>query len=113
MILPTDDYNYLLYLADELETGDNFEKDARLFKQLAEMLKKRILKYSRNEDVLDMADQLPAIKLESYQRSFLEQLLPKSSRGMVGDYKTKEMIREQVRDTVARFKEIRRWLGED
>lgn len=112
MILPPNDYDYLLYLADEIEAGDDFEKNARLFKQLAEMLRKRVYRYCQDPDILDMADQLPTIKLESYQRSFLEQLLPKSGRDMVGSYKTKEAIRKQVRDTATRFREIHRWLDE-
>lgn len=112
MILPTDDYDYLLYLADEVEAGDEFEKNARLFKQLSEMLRKRIYRYCKDPDILDMADKLPTISLESYQRSFLEQLLPKSGRDMVGNYKTKTAIREKVRDTATRFQEIHRWLDE-
>lgn len=113
MILPADDYEYLLYLADELEVGDQFEKHARQFKQLAEILQRRIYQYCKDPDILDMADKLPTIELGSYQRSFLEQLLPKANRDMVGTYKTREPIREKIRDTVSRFKEIRRWLDED
>jgi hypothetical protein len=112
MILPTDDYDYLRYLAEELEVGDDFEKHARQFKQLAEMLSRRVYRYCKDPDILDLADKLPTIKVASYQRSFLEQLLPRSGRDMVGDYKTKTAILQQVRETVARFKEIKRWLGE-
>ena len=32
---------------------------------------------------------------------------------MVGNYKIKTSIRAQVRETKTRFKEIRRWLGEE
>lgn len=112
MILPTDDFDYLLYLADEIEIGDHFEKDVRQFRQLAEILKKRVRRHCKDPDILDMANQLPTIELQPHQRSFLEQLLPKSGRSMVGSYKTREPIRKSVRETVARFQEIQRWLDE-
>jgi len=113
MILPTEDFEQLLHLADELESGDYFEENARQFKQLAEMLKKRIYRYCKDADILDLADQLPQLDFEPHQRSFLEQLLPKTGRSMVGNYKIKTSIRAQARETKARFKEIRRWLGEE
>ena len=81
MILPTEDFEQLLYLADELESGDYFEENTRQFKQLAEMLKKRIYRYCKDADILDLADQLPQLDFEPHQRSFLEQLLPKSLLG--------------------------------
>lgn len=113
MILPTEDFEQLLYLADELASDDYFEQNARQFKQLAEVLKKRIYRYCKDPDILDMADRLPPLEFEPHQRSFLEQLLPKGGRSMVGNYKIKTSVRAQVRDTTARFKEIRRWLGEE
>lgn len=112
MILPTENFDYLLYLAEEIECGTDFDKNAQEFKQLAEQLKKRVYRYCSDPDILDMADKLPTINLQPHQRSFLEQMLPRSSRSMVGNYKTREPIRIQVKNTVARFKEIRRWLGE-
>lgn len=112
MIFPTEDLDYLQYLADELEVGDDFEQHATKFKQLSDMLRKRIYRNCKDPEILDMVDKLPTIKLESYQRSFFEQLLPKSGRDMVGDYKTKEKIRGQVRDALVRFQEIHRWLDE-
>jgi hypothetical protein len=113
MILPTQEFDYLLYLASEIESGDYFNKSVKEFIQLSKQLKHRVYRHTNDPDILEMADQLPTIELQPYRRSFLEQMLPKSGRDMVGKYKTREMIRAKVSETVTRFKEIRRWLGED
>jgi DNA-binding GntR family transcriptional regulator len=113
MILPTQAFDDLLYLASEIESGDYFDQNVKEFIQLSKQLKHRVYRYTKDPDILEMADQIPTIELQPYRRSFLEQMLPKSGRDMVGTYKTREMIRAKVRETVARFKEIRRWAGED
>lgn len=113
MIILPDDFDYLLYLAEEIETGDKFEQDAKKFRQLAQMMRKRVYRYCKDAEILEMADKLPDIDFQPHQRSFLEQLLPKSGKGMVGQYKIRESVRQQVRRTVTLFTDIRRWLGED
>ena len=113
MIIPSQDFDHLLYLADEIESGDYFEKHAQEFSVLLERLKDRIYQQCDDSEVLDMADRLPAIEFQPYRRSFFEQMLPKAGRDMVGKYKTKEKIRATIRESISGLESIRRLLEED
>ena len=112
MIIDPKQLEELQYLAEQLESGDYFEQNTREFIRRADVLKARIYRHCEEPDILDLLDRLPEIELQPYRRSFLEQMLPKAGRNMVGKYKVRETIREQARQTLTIFKQIRRWLGE-
>lgn len=106
-------FDELQYLADQIETSDYFEENVRRFVLLTTQLKDNLYCYTRDPDVLDALDALPAIEAQAYRRSFLEQMLPKARREIVGNYKNQEIIRGQVRETMRRLSRIRSRLGEE
>ena len=113
MIIDPHQFDQLIYLADQLEEADHFEMNIKNFIRLADQMKKRLYHAIDDYDVLDALDGLPVIESQAYRRSFLEQMLPKARREMVGKYKNREVIRGQVRQTMDTLRRIRRWLGED
>lgn len=113
MIIDPQEFDQLAYLADQLEEPDHFEMNLKSFIRLSEQLKDRLYRYIDEPAVLDAIDGLPVIEFQAYRRSFLEQMLPRARREMVGKYKNREIIRNQVRQTMDTLGRIRRWLGED
>jgi hypothetical protein len=113
MIIDPHQFDQLVYLADQLEEADHFEMNLKNFIRLSEDMKGHLYYHIDHPDVLDALDGLPEIEFQAYRRSFLEQMLPKARREMVGKYKNREIIRQKVRQIVDTFSRIRRWLGED
>lgn len=113
MIIDAREFEQLRYLADQLEDGGHFEMNLKSFIWLSERMKNQLYRYVDDPDVLEALDALPTIEAQAYRRSFLEQMLPRNTRDMVGKYKNREVIRGQVREIVDTLARIRRWLGED
>ena len=102
---------YLRDLAKQLEGNDYFDENAKEFIEWANWLKKDIEYQSRDQSILAELRKLPEIEIQAYSRSLLEQLLPKNQRNMVGKYKTREIIRGKVQQTMRIFEQIDRWTS--
>lgn len=105
--------NQLHFLAEQLQQNDRFEDNVKKFNQIVARLKAALYRHVDDTSVLYELDQLPDIELQPYRRSFLEQMLPGSARDMVGKSKSRDIIRQQVDQTLQSFERIQSWLQGD
>ena len=106
----------LTYLASQLENSDHFEIDVKTFIRIADRLRDDLYGLTSDPRILDLLDHIPELDLAPHRRTFLEQLLPKSGREMIGDHNVREKILEQVRKIAKTFHYIHSLLpdeGED
>lgn len=113
MLVNPQHFDYLNHLSEQLESGDHFELNLKNFLEMTERIRDHLYRHTSDLDVIDALDALPVIETQAYRRSFLEQMLPKPGREMVGNYKNREIIRSQVRETARILNKVRRWLEED
>ncbi|PHN07158.1 hypothetical protein [Flavilitoribacter nigricans] len=113
MTLTNRQFDEIQYLAEEIEQGDNFDADVRLFARLSKALEQDIYDQVFDVQVLRVLSKLKPIKAEEEKRTIWNTVLPKSSFGMYDRYQRKEHFREQVRDSAAIFARIQDLLSED
>lgn len=106
-------FDELRYLAEEIEQGDNFEADLRLFARLSKALEQDIYDQVYDVEALRVLSRLQPIKAEEEKRTIWNTVLPKSSFGMYDRYQKKEHFREQVREAAAIFARIQDLLADD
>ena len=110
MSLTNRQFEEILYLAEQIEEGDNFEADLRMFTRLSRKLEQDIYDQVFDADVLRVLSRLQPIAGEEKKRTFWNTVMPKSTYGMYDRYKQKENFREQVRDTATIFSRIQNML---
>ena len=113
MTLTTRQFDEILYLAEQIEQGDNFDADVRLFARLSKTLEQDIYDQILDVKVLRVLSKLKPIKAQEEQRNFWNTVMPKSTYGMYDRYQRKEHFREQVRDAAAIFARIQDILADD
>lgn len=106
MTLTNRQFDELRYLAEEIEQGDNFDADVRLFARLSKALEQDIYDQVFDVNVLRVLSKLKPIKAEEEKRTIWNTVLPKSSFGMYDRYQSKEHFRVQVREAAAIFARI-------
>ena len=103
----------IAYLAEALEVGNQFEHDLKSFKDLHEVLKQNLLTTTTDPRIRTAILKMPRLENTTPPRNLLEQLLPSSSRKMWDTYKTRENIRQKVREIDRIYRRIRSWLGDE
>jgi hypothetical protein len=106
MTLTNRQFDELRYLAEEIERGDNFDADLRLFARLSKKLEQDIYDQVFDVQVLRILSKLQPIQAEEEKRTIWSTVLPKSSFGMYDKYQRKSHFREQVRAAAAIFARI-------
>ena len=110
------DLNFLddiAYLAQRIEDGDDFEQDVRSFISITKQAKTYLLAYIDDREIRGMLRRLQPIDLRPHRRSFLESILPKGQRDMVGTYAIRTKIRKQVAEIARSFDKIGFMLGHE
>ena len=110
MIIDPRYFDDIYYLAEQIEHGDQFEMDLKMFSDQIKHLKIKLRQLTDDREVHYYLNRMPELEFSAHQRSFLEQMLPKSARSMVGKYRNREKIRTQVKEIAGTFEAIRRLL---
>lgn len=113
MIIDSRYFDDIYYLAEQLEHGDQFDMDLRMFSDQVKHLKIKLHQLTNDREVRYYLNRMPELEFSAHQRSFLEQMLPKGARNMVGKYRNREKIRAQVREITGNLEMIRRILNND
>lgn len=104
----------LAYLVEQLEDSSSFEIDLSHFIELSNFMKAELdYQYHRDYEVQKKLAQIPDWDPFPPDQGFLEKLLPRSSRRMYGNYKHKQKIMDQVRQTGRVFYNIHLLIGEE
>ena len=94
----------IAFLVQELEEGDSFDINLRSFIKQANQLKKDLYYYyGDHEWIVDRLNRIPAWDFEPEKRGMLERIIPRAGREMVGRYRHKEKIMDQVRTMANTF----------
>ena len=96
--------------AELLEHSDNFAIDAKELSRQVEELRQELFRYVDDPRILDMVEEAPTFHLSAHEPSFLERLLPESTRSMVGNYQNKQKLIENARKIAKAFNHIGRYL---
>ena len=113
MTLTNRQFDELRYLAEQIEQGDNFNADIKLFAKLSKALEQDIYDQVFDVKVLRVISQLQPIQGKEHKRNFWNTVMPKSTYGMYDRYQRKEQLREQVRESAAIFSRIQDLLNDD
>lgn len=96
--------------AASLEHSTNFAIDAKALSRQIEALRQAFFRYVEDPHILDMVEETPTLHLTAHEPSFLERLLPESTRSMVGNYQNKQKVIENALQIAQAFNRIGRYL---
>lgn len=105
-------FDEILYLAEQIEQGDNFDEDLQLFIRLSRNLEQDIYDQVFDVDVLRVLSRLQPVKAEEEKRTFWNTVMPKSTYGMYDRYQRKEHFRTQVREAANIFGRVQDLLSD-
>ncbi|MCB0634078.1 MAG: hypothetical protein R2824_21210 [Saprospiraceae bacterium] len=106
-------FDEIQYLAEQIEAGDNFEEDVKMFVQLSRRLERDIYDQVHDAAVLRELSRLQPVGLPEKKRTFWNTVMPKSTYGMYDRYQQKEHLRDQVRAAAEVFERVHDLLHDD
>jgi hypothetical protein len=106
-------FDEIQYLADQIEQGDNFDADLKMFIQLSRRLEQDIYDQIYDAAVLRELSRLKPVAPPEQKRTFWNTVMPKSTYGMYDRYQQKEQMREQVRAAAEVFERVYELLQDD
>lgn len=113
MTITNRQFDEILYLAEQIEQGDNFTADVKLFARLTRSLEQDIYDQVFDVEVLRVLSRLQPIQAEEEKRTFWSTVMPRSTFGMYDRYQRKEHFREQVRAAAEIFARIQKLLADE
>lgn len=106
-------FDEIQYLAEQIERGDNFEADMKMFVQLSRRLEQDIYDQVYDAAVLRELSRLQPVSPPEKKRTFWNTVMPKSTYGMYDRYQQKEQLREKVRAAAVVFERVHDLLHDD